>query len=363
MEKDYYEALGVPRNASKADIKKAYLRLAKKYHPDLNKDSDASEKFKEINEAASVLGDDSKREQYDRFGTTASGFGAGASGFDFTDFGSFSNFGFDFGEVFDRFFSHGMRGRQRRATRGADLHYDLEIDLEEAAAGVRKNIHIPRLERCNKCNGSGAEHESDIRKCENCNGHGAVRQTQRIAFGTFTTTTTCGKCRGTGQFIKNQCSLCDGEGRTEKSRTIEVRVPEGVDSGNTLRIAGEGEAGEKGAPSGDLYITVHVRPHKLFEREGNDLNIEIPVSFPTLSLGGEIEVPTISGKATIKIPAGTQPNTVFRMSGKGLADLETGQTGSQNVKVTAEVPNRLTKRQKELLQEFSKEEKKRFKIF
>lgn len=367
MAKDYYEILGVPRNASKAEVKKAYLRLAKKYHPDLNKEKDAAEKFKEVNEAASVLGDDKKREQYERFGTTASGFGAGASGFDFSDFSNFSNFGFDFGDIFDRFFSHGMGsfGRQRRQSRGSDLHYDLEITLEDAASGASKNIHIPRLERCTKCNGSGAERDSDIKRCEACNGHGVVQQTQRIAFGTFTSATTCGKCRGTGQFIKNLCSLCDGEGRVEKSRTIEVKIPAGVDTGNTLRISGQGEAGEKNAQPGDLFITVNVTPHKVFTRNGNDIEVEVPVSFSTAALGGEVEIPTLEGTATLKIPEGTQSNTVFRMRGKGIPDIDTGSRGGENVKVVVDIPSKLTKRQKELLNEFAREEKKGFlgKIF
>ncbi len=367
MARDYYEILGVPRSASKAEIKKAYLRLAKKYHPDLNKDKDATEKFKEVNEAASVLGDDKKREQYDRFGTTASGSGAGASGFDFSDFSNFSNFGFDFGDIFDSVFSQGMGGfgRQRRQSRGADLNYDLEIDLEDVASGASRNIQIPRLERCTKCNGSGAEHESDIRKCEACNGHGIVRQTQRIAFGTFTTTGVCGKCRGTGQFIRNECSLCDGEGRIEKSRTIEVRIPAGVDTGNTLRISGQGEAGEKSAPAGDLFITVHVRQHKIFTRNGNDIEAGVTISFSAASLGGEVEVPTLEGTATLKIPEGTQSGTVFAMRGKGIPDIDTGRRGSENVRVVVEVPTRLSGRQKELLKDFAKEEKKGFlgKIF
>lgn len=361
MTTDYYKVLGISKDASPKDIKKAYLRMAKKYHPDLNKDANASEKFKEINEAASVLGDTRKKEQYDRFGTTTSGYGAGVGGFDFSDMGSYANFGFDFADIFDRVFNQGVGGgRQRRATKGADLHYDLEIDLEEAASGVGKDLHLPRLERCTKCKGSGAEHESDIEKCETCNGQGIVQQIQRIAFGTFTTATTCGKCRGTGQFIKNECSLCDGDGRIEKSRTIEVKIPAGIDTGNTLRIAGEGEAGEHAAPSGDLFITVHVRLHKLFEREGTELMIEYPVSFATASLGGELEVPTLDGKAMLKIPAGTQSNTVFRMKDKGLPDLNTGDMGSENVRVIVEVPKRLSHKQKELLKDFAKEEKKGF---
>lgn len=359
--KDYYGILGVSKTASPEEIKKAYRNLAKKYHPDLNKEANASDKFKEINEAASVLGDPKKREQYDRFGTAASGFGAGTGGFNFNDFGNFS--GFDFDQVFDQFFSGGgfsSFGGKRRRSRGEDLHYDLEITLEDAAAGVSKSIHIPRLERCTKCNGSGAESERDIQKCEACNGMGAVRQTQRIAFGMFTTTAQCGKCRGTGKFIKNPCSLCDGDGRIEKSRTLEVKIPAGIDDSTSLRIAGQGEAGELNSQPGDLYITLHILPHKVFERDGNDLNIEVPVSFAIASLGGEIEIPTIDGTAGLKIPAGTQSNTILRMAGRGIPDIETGRRGSQNVHVVIEVPKKLSSRQKELLMQFAKEEKKGF---
>ena len=360
MTKDYYEILGVPRDASKAEIKKAYLKLAKKYHPDLNKDPGADEKFKEVNEAASVLGDDRQRGQYDRFGTTGSGSGAGAGGFDFTDFGNFENFGFDFSDIFDRFFSHhGGFGRQRRPS-GKDLHYNLEISLEETASGVMKNVHIPRLEQCPHCKGSGAEDESDVTKCDGCNGTGAVRQVQRIAFGTFTTATVCRRCRGSGKSIKNVCGTCRGDGRVEKDRTIEVKIPAGVDTGNTLRISGEGEAGPSGAAPGDLYITIHVQPHKLFEREGSGLSLEIPVDFATAALGGDVEVPTIDGKASLKIPAGTQSNTVFRMRNKGIPGLDTGNKGDQNVTVVVKVPKRLTKKQKDLVREFSKEDKKGF---
>ena len=360
MTKDYYEILGVPRDASKAEIKKAYLKLAKKYHPDLNKEPGADEKFKEVNEAASVLGDDRQRGQYDRFGTTGSGSGAGAGGFDFTDFGNFENAGFDFSDIFDRFFNqHSGFGRQRRPS-GKDLHYNMEISLEEAALGVRRKVHLPRLEQCPDCKGSGAENDNDVTRCDGCNGTGAVRQTQRIAFGTFTTATTCRECKGTGKSIKNRCSTCRGDGRVERERTIEIKIPAGVDTGNTLQIRGEGEAGPSGAAPGSLYITVNVSTHKLFEREGNDLNLEIPVDFATAALGGEVEVPTIDGKATLKIPAGTQSNVVFRMRNRGIPNLDNGHKGDENVTVVVKVPKRLTKKQRELITEFSKEDKKGF---
>ena len=357
MADDHYDTLGVSKSASKSDVKKAYLRLAKKYHPDLNKDSGADEKFKKINEAASVLGDEKKRSQYDQFGSASSGFGAGASGFDFRDF---SNFGFDFSNIFDNIFSgsgFGGFSTRRRSSRGADLHYDLEMPLKDVVHGIGKKIHIPRLEKCTDCKGSGAQKPSDVQKCDRCHGSGQVKHHQRTAFGVFSAVTSCGTCKGTGQFIKHLCSLCDGDGRVEKSRTLEVNIPAGIGDGNSLRIESEGEAGEHGAPSGDLYLSVHVLKDKKFERDGNDLNLDLEIPFSTAALGGEVEVPTIDGEATLKIPAGSQSNTVLRMKGKGVPDLHTGIKGSQNVMLNVAVPNRLSRKQKQLLKEFAKEEK------
>ncbi len=372
MAKDYYEILGVPRTASIEEIKKAYRKLAKKYHPDLNKSSDSTEKFKEINEAASALGDPKKKDAYDRFGATGEGFSAGGGGFGFTDFAGFGGTGaenIDINELFERFFggssfggfgfggsSHGRE--RRRARRGSDLIYEMEITLEEAAAGALKTATIPRMERCPDCNGSGAATEDAIKHCPDCDGSGYVRRTQRIAFGTFTTTSACGKCRGTGKVITNPCRSCHGKGRIEKVRKIDVRIPAGVDNGHRLRIAGEGEAGEHGSQPGDLYIAMRVRPNKIFERRGNDVYVDIPILFATAAAGGEIDVPTLEGKATLKIPAGTQGNTVFRMSGKGIPDIDTGEKGAENIKVLVAVPEKLTKRQHELLREFAKEEEK-----
>ncbi len=371
MAKDYYETLGVHRSASIDEIKKAYKRLAKKYHPDLNKSPDATEKFKEINEAASVLGDAKKKETYDRFGTTAEGFTAGGGGFGFTDF---SGFGMgaeslDINELFERFFGgssfggfgfgESSRGRERRRQRrGSDLIYELEVTLEEAAAGMLKTVTIPRLEKCGECNGSGAANADSVKDCSDCNGTGYVRRTQRIAFGTFSTTSTCGRCRGSGKVITNPCRTCHSKGRVEKVRKIDVKIPAGVDNGHRLRIAGEGEAGEHGSQPGDLYIAVRVRPNKIFERRGNDIYAEVQISFVTAAAGGEIEVPTLEGKATLKIPAGTQGNTVFRMAGKGIHDIDTGEKGAENIKVVVAVPEKLTKRQHKLLREFAKDEEK-----
>ena len=373
MAKDYYEILGVPRSASVDEIKKAYKRLAKKYHPDLNHSADASEKFKEINEAASVLGDQRKRGQYDRFGSTGEGFAAGGEGFGFSDFGGFGSMGtenVDIDELFERFFggtfgssSFGFggpaRGRERRRQRrGSDLVYELEVSLEEAATGVLKTVTIPRMEKCPDCKGSGAATDDAIRECGDCGGSGLVQRTQRIAFGTFTTTSTCSRCKGSGKVITEPCKACHSRGRVEKVRKIDVKIPAGIDSGHRLRIQGEGEAGEHGSQSGDLYIAVRISPHKIFERRGNDIYAEIPIPFSLAALGGEIEVPTLDGRATLKIPSGTQSNTVFKMSRKGLPDLDNGERGSENLKVIVSVPDKLTKRQQELLNEFAEEEKK-----
>lgn len=359
MAKDYYEILGVPKTASVDDIKKAYRKLAKKLHPDLNKSPDASEKFKEINEAASVLGDEKKRAVYDQYGGTGEGFSPGSGGFGYTDFSGFENL--DINELFERFFGGGFdfggsRPERRRSRRGSDLAYELEISLEEAASGVNKTLTVPRLEKCPDCHGSGAASSDSIRECPDCQGSGNVRRTQRIAFGTFTTTSNCGKCRGTGKIISSPCRACRGKGRVEKVRKIDVRIPAGVDAGHRLRVEGEGEAGEHGSHAGDLYLAIRVSPHRVFDRRGNDIYAEIPISFAAAALGGEIEVPTLEGKAALKIPAGTQSNTLFRMAGKGLPDLDTGDRGDENIKVIVAVPEKLSRRQQELLREFEKEE-------
>ncbi len=356
-EKDYYKILGVSKNATKEEIKAAYKRLAKQYHPDLNKSSDAAEKFKEINEAASVLGDDQKRTQYDQFGTAGPQF-EGFSGFDFSDFMSdISGFGFDFDRVFEDFFGGGHHTRRRQ--RGSDLRYDLEIELEDAAFGATKTISIPRLEKCHECSGTGARNQSDIIRCDECNGRGVYTKTQRTPFGLFSTTTTCRKCRGEGKYIRNNCSVCDGRGVVKKTRKIDVKIPVGATDGTNLRIQGEGEAGEKEMLSGDLYIVIHVKPHKTFERYGNDIYVKVPISFVTAALGGEIQVPTLKGKATLKIPQATQSNTVFRMKGLGIPDLHSHHNGDQNVEVYITVPEKLTKKQKQLLEQFEDESDKK----
>jgi len=349
--KDYYKTLGVDKNASSADIKKAYKKLAKKYHPDLNKASGASDKFKEVNEAASILGNVEKRRQYDQFGSTsAQGFGGG--GFNYQDF---SERGFDFDDIFDNLFSgfgFGSGRRRKGPGPGRDLITDQEISLEEVAKGVERILSIKKLDKCDTCDGKGAKNEKDIDTCEECGGHGIVQVRRRTPFGMFASTTTCNKCQGTGQMIKKPCNKCDGTGRAEKDKKIEIKIPAGVEHGMRLRVQGEGEAGERGAMSGDLYVQIRVKKHEDFERRGNDIYLEQKITFPQAAIGTKLEVPTLDGTATLKIPSGTQPGTIFSMKGHGIPDINGYGTGAQLVRVVVEVPKKLTKKQKELLEEF-----------
>ncbi|MEM3126927.1 MAG: molecular chaperone DnaJ [Candidatus Woesearchaeota archaeon] len=352
--KDYYEILGIPKNASKEEIKKAYKKLAKKYHPDLNKEPGSAEKFKEINEAAAVLSDDKKREQYDRFGTADF---QEFQGFDFSNM-DFGSFGFDFDEIFDTFF--GGEGRRRTRYRGNDLRYDLEITLEEAAKGISKEITVTKPSVCEKCGGKGG---SGTKTCETCNGTGSVRKSRRTVFGAFVTQTTCHNCNGEGYIVKNPCDECDGEGRINKTKKITVKIPAGVDEGDRLRIDGEGEAGVRGTKAGDLYVVVHVKEHDIFRREVNDLHLEISISFTQAILGDKIDIPILEGKATLTIPPGTQPDTIFKLSGKGMPALRGFGKGSLLVKVKVQIPEKLTREQQKLLEEFQKTEGKKKKGF
>lgn len=356
MTKDYYKILGVEKGASKEDIKKAYKTLAKKYHPDLNKEAGAAEKFKELNEAASVLSDDKKKEQYDQYGTTDFNTTQGAEGFNSSGFSQGFG-GFDFDDIFDSFF--GGRGRRRRGPqRGDDVEYELEITLEEAALGLKKQIHIPLLTSCKKCEGSGAKSSSALKTCTQCNGAGTMTKTQRTPFGIFQSSGVCPRCHGAGTEIEEPCPTCRGQGKIQEEKKISVEVPAGVDTGSRLRISGAGQAGDKGAQSGDLYLYISVVKHDIFEREGNDIFMEQPISFRNCCIGAEIEVPTLKGTATIKVPAGTKANTIFRLKGKGIPSLRGFSTGDQLVKVVVDIPQKLSKKQKELLEEFDKESKR-----
>ncbi len=356
MAKDYYKTLGVAKNASQEEIKKAYKNLAKKYHPDLNKSPDATEKFKEISEAASVLGDAQKRQQFDQYGSADLN-GQGMGGFDYRDF---QGQGFNFDDLFENLFSgFGGGGRRRGPARGHDMLMDIEVSLEEAAKGVTKTVSISRQATCSVCDGTGAASKSGLHACDDCKGSGSQKVTRRTPFGVFASTTTCKTCEGTGEVIEDPCDTCRGEGRVEMTSEIEIKVPPGIEDEMRLRLTGEGEAGERGATAGDLYATVHVRAHKIFVRDGNDLRIEIPISFGIAALGDEIEVPTLDGPETLKIPAGTQPGTVFRLKARGMPNVRGHGTGNLLVTVNIKVPEKLTSRQKELIQELEGESKKK----
>lgn len=356
--RDYYEVLGVSKNAGEDEIKKAYRKLALKYHPDKNKgDTEAENKFKEATEAYEVLRDSQKRAQYDKFGHEGvggfEGFGKGAYS-DFSDiFGDF-----DLGDIFEGFFGGGgagfgsrPRGSSRRARRGADIQYDLTLNLEDAANGIETKIEIPRHEACEVCSGSGAAPGSQSSVCPVCNGTGAIRQTQ----GFFSVTQTCYRCHGDGKIVGKPCTSCNGTGLKRVNRTITVKIPPGVESGSRLKISGEGEQAAGDGQRGDLYVLIHVRKHKLYERHGNDLLMDVSVSFPLLSLGGEIQVATIYGKnVKLKIPSGTQSGQIFRLKGQGLPFLGSHGKGDQHVRVNVEIPKKMTNRQKELLKEFAK---------
>lgn len=354
MSKDYYKVLGIEKNASKDEIKKAYKRLAKKYHPDLNKESGSDEKFKEINEAASILGDDKKRSQYDRFGTADSNFSQGFEGFSgFGNAQGFGGFDFDLGDMFDGLFG-GRKRKRNSAVRGRDIEFEITIELEDAAFGKTKTINIPRMETCSKCSGTGAKSDSDIVVCSLCNGIGAVKREVRTPFGIFSQSSTCPECGGQGKTIKKSCSECGGAGRIRNTRNIEVEIPAGVENGSRLRIRNEGEAGVNGGPKGDLYVYINVKEHKIFKRDGDNISIELPITYTQAVLGASVEVPTLKGKASLKIPAGTQCNTIFRMKDYGIPSLDGYGKGSENVKIVVDVPEKLSKRQKELLKDFDK---------
>jgi len=346
--KDYYETLGVARNASDAEIKKAYRRLAMKYHPDRNPGDKTTEaRFKDAKEAYEVLSDSQKRAAYDQFGHAGvdPAAAAGAAGGFYSAGGA--NFADIFGDVFGDIFGGG-RARGAQVFRGANLRYSLELSLEDAVRGTEVRIRVPAMEKCDACQGSGAKAGTSSTVCRTCGGHGQVRMQQ----GFFSVQQTCPKCHGAGKVITDPCPTCHGAGRVQHTKTLSVKVPAGVDEGDQIRLAGEGEAGENGGPPGDLFVQIRLKPHSLFKREQDDLYCEMPVSFATAVLGGELEVPTLDGRASIKIPPGTQSEKLFRLRGKGVRNVRSGQTGDLYCRISVETPVNLTARQKELLQEF-----------
>jgi len=355
--RDYYEVLGVERGASKEEIKKAYRNLALKYHPDRNKSPGAEERFKEISEAYAVLSDDEKRTQYDQFGHP------GISGkytwddiFRGADFDSiFRDMGFGgFESIFDMFFG-GREQRRYGPQRGSDLRYDLEVTLQEAAFGTNKEVNVPGYDVCEVCHGTGVKPGSNTKRCPECNGAGEIRKTRKFGFTLFSEIETCNRCHGRGILLENLCKECDGAGFIRRQKRFGLKIPPGIDSGYSLRLRGEGELGSRGGPRGDLYVVVHVKPHAVFKREGSHIMLDTYIGFPRAALGTKIEVPTLDGKVEVKVPAGTQTGTVFRLRGKGVPHLNGWGRGDQFVRVVVQTPSRLTRRQKELLTELAKE--------
>lgn len=352
--RDYYEVLGVTKDASPEDIKKAYRKLARQYHPDVNPDKDAEEKFKEVRQAFDVLSDPEKRAQYDQYGHAAEeGFGNGFGGFGgFNQGGGFSGFGFE--DIFDSFFGGNTRGRRQAGPqRGNDLRYDLEISLEEAVNGLETTIAVPRVEQCETCGGSGAKPGTGAETCSRCQGTGQEQVVRNTAFGRFVSVKTCDACRGEGKIVRDPCPACHGRGRVQKERKIEIKIPAGVDTGARLRVAGEGEGGLRGGPPGDLYVLIHVKPHKFFKRNGDDIYTEVSISFVQAALGTELEVQTLDGKARLKVPEGTQPGTNFRLRGKGVPHLRGHGRGDQHVIVNVDIPRKLSAKQKDILREYA----------
>jgi molecular chaperone DnaJ len=376
--RDYYEVLDIEKNAGKDEITKAYRKLALKYHPDRNsEDKDAEEKFKEATEAYEVLIDPDKRAAYDQFGFAgmdgAIGGGPGGVGFDFDLNDAFRVFRRDFGgleDLFEAFFGRGgggmggfdftgrERGRQRYGPEpGRDRKYDLEITLEDAAGGLETEIDVPRLETCNVCNGSGAKSGSKPVDCPVCNGAGQLKQARQMGFTQFISVTTCNKCHGEGKVIKSPCEACEGGGRVRKMNKISLEIPAGVDNGSHLRIIGKGDVGRRNGVPGNLYVVIYVKPHDFFERHGDDLLCEMPISYTQAVLGAEIEVPTLNGSAKMKIPAGTESHKIFRLKSKGIPHLRHNGKGDQYVKAVVQVPRKLSKKRKILLKELAKLER------
>jgi molecular chaperone DnaJ len=350
--RDYYEILGVAKNASEDEIKKAYRKLAMKHHPDRNPgDHSAEEKFKEAKEAYEMLSDAEKRAAYDRFGhagvdPNAGGFGGNGGG---QGFGGFSDaFGDIFGDIFGGAAGGRAGGGRSNVYRGSDLRYSMEVTLEQAAAGMTTEIRVPTWDKCGTCDGTGAKPGTKAENCKTCNGQGQVRMQQ----GFFSIQQTCPTCHGSGKFLPDPCKACDGVGRTRKQKTLEVKIPAGIDDGMRIRSAGNGEPGLNGGPNGDLYVEISIKPHRVFSRDGDDLHCEVPISFARAALGGTVDVPTLGGKASFDVPEGTQSGKTFRLRGKGVKNVRSGVMGDLYCHVVLETPVKLSDKQRKLLQEF-----------
>ncbi|MFH1638572.1 MAG: molecular chaperone DnaJ [Candidatus Woesearchaeota archaeon] len=349
MAKDYYQTLGVSKNASKEEIKTAYKKLAKKHHPDLNKESGSSEKFKEINEAYSVLGDETKRSNYERFGTSGEQFSG------FQDFSGFKDFeGETIFDIFEGLFGgNPFFGGRRRQARGSDIRDEIEISFEEAVKGTSKAIKVQRIEHCKECKGTGAE--GSLEECEDCHGSGRIKKQLRTPFGYFSQTSRCSNCHGTGRVPKNKCRECNGHGNINVTKTITINIPAGVENGSTLRVIGEGNAGGHGAQNGNLYLDIFVTPHEYFDRDGANILLDYPITVRQAVLGDEISIPTIYGKVKMKIPSGTQPHTIFRIAGRGV-HYPHGK-GDMLVRIIVNIPKKLSSKEKGLFQQLERKEK------
>ena len=353
--RDYYEVLGVSRDATDAEIKKAYRKLSKKYHPDINQEAGAEDKFKEVSEAYEILSDAQKRAAYDQYGHAATdpNFGQGFGG-GFGGFGGGAGFGFE--DIFDSFFGGSTAGRRANAPRkGNDLQYRVKLTFEEAIFGKETTIRYQRNEECHTCHGTGAKAGTDPVTCHKCHGSGTINVERNSPFGRVMTQTTCDVCGGTGKEIKEKCETCAGSGIESTSHTVKVTVPAGVEDGNQIRLAGQGEAGSNGGPYGDLYVVFKVSPSKEFKRNGSEIYYQLPITFSQAALGDEVQVPTVHGKVKLKVPAGTQTGTTFRLRGKGAPDVHTGHMGDQQVVVTVVTPSKLTDKQKDLFKQLAKE--------
>ena len=342
--RDYYDVLGIEKDASKEEIKRAYRKLARKYHPDVNKADDAEEKFKEAKEAYEVLNNDQKRAQYDQFGHAGTQGGQG--------FGGAQDFS-GFGDIFDMFFGGGGRRDPNAPQQGEDLQYTMSLDFEEAIFGKETHITLPKDEQCSTCHGSGAKPGTKPETCSHCQGSGQLNMEQNTPFGRVVNRRVCHYCQGTGKIIKERCTTCSGKGQVKKQTKIKISIPAGIDEGQQIRVSGKGNPGINGGPPGDLFVVIHIKRHEFFEREGDNIFLDLPITFAQAALGDEIEVPTVHGNVTFKIPAGTQTGKTFRLKGKGSPNVRGFGKGDQHVKMVVVTPTKLTNRQKEILKEFN----------